>query len=190
GRPAKPAAAGQPTTVPGAVGSGSPTPAAAPAATPVPAVIGAGQKQIWWATPGNPDEIKVYQATAERFVQANAGYSVKTDRNASDRDKLVTAIAGNQAPDVIFATINDFPSFGVKNVFAPLDDNIKGANFDLDDFYPQILKPYRMEVKRFGEGKLYGLPKEIAVRSMFYNADIFKEVGVKDPDPKEPWTWD
>jgi multiple sugar transport system substrate-binding protein len=153
-------------------------------------VIGAGQKQIWWATPGNPDEIKVYQATAEKFVQANPGYSVKTDRNASDRDKLVTAIAGSQAPDVIFSTINDFPSFGVKNVFTPLDDNIKGSNFDLDDFYPQILKPYRMEGKRFGDGKLYGLPKEIAVRSMFYNADIFKEVGVKDPDPKEAWSWD
>ena len=25
---------------------------------------------------------------------------------------------------------------------------------------------------------------------MYYNADVFNEVGVKAPDPKEPWSWD
>lgn len=185
----KPAATSAPATA--ATKPAAPAkPAAAPAATPTPAIIGSGQKQIWWAVPGNPDEVKVYQATAEQFVKANPQYTIKTDRNASDRDKVITMIAGNQAPDVIFSTINDFPIFQSKNQFVALDDNIKADSYDLNDFYPQIIKPYRtVDGKKYGDGKLYGLPKEIAVRSMFYNADIFNEVGVK-ADPKEPWTFE
>jgi multiple sugar transport system substrate-binding protein len=183
----KPSAEAKPTA---AATQAAAAPAGAPTATPTPAVVGQGQKELWWATPGNPDEVKVYQASAEQFVQKNPGYKVKLDRNASDRAKLVTMIAGNQAPDLIFSTINDFPATAVKNVWAPLDDYIKADSYDLQDFYDQILKPYRMEGKRFGDGKLYGLPKEIAVRSMFYNADIFSQVDVKQPDPKEPWTWE
>jgi multiple sugar transport system substrate-binding protein len=103
---------------------------------------------------------------------------------------MVTMLAGNQAPDLLFRTINDFPQTAVKGVWAPLDDYIKADSYDIADFYDQILKPYRMEGKRFGAGKLHGIPKEIAIRSMYYNADVLNEVGVKAPDPKEPWTWE
>src|ERR671936_312116 len=154
------APAAKPTQPAGATKPAEPAAPAAPTATPTPAVVGQGQKELWWATPGNPDEVKVYQASAEQFVQKNPGYKVKLDRNASDRAKLVTMIAGNQAPDLIFSTINDFPATAVKNVWAPLDDYIKADSYDLQDFYDQILKPYRMEGKRFSDGKLYGLPKE------------------------------
>jgi multiple sugar transport system substrate-binding protein len=103
---------------------------------------------------------------------------------------MVTMIAGNQAPDVLFVTINNFPATALKNVWAPIDDYVKADNYDIADFYDQILKPDRLEGNRFGAGKLHGLPKEIAIRSMYYNADILGEVGVKPPDPKEPWTWE
>jgi multiple sugar transport system substrate-binding protein len=124
-------------------------------------------------------------------MKQNPNIEVKTDRDASDFQKLVTLIAGGNAPDVVFATINNWPNFAVKNVFLPLDDFIKKDSYDLDDFYPQILKPYRYDGKKFGEGQLYGLPKEIAIRSMFYNADMFTAAGITQlPGPDDVWSWD
>ncbi len=178
------APAAQPTPTP-ARPAEQPRPAAQP--TPTPAT---GGVTITWSTPGNPDELAVYQEVAKRYMDKNPGITVKTDRPSADRDKLVTLLAGGQAPDIIFSVINNWPAFAVKNVFLPLDDYIQRDQFDIQDFYTQILKPYQYDGKKFGQGKLHGLPKEIAVRSMYYNADIFKEVGVKEPDPKEPWTWE
>jgi multiple sugar transport system substrate-binding protein len=160
-----------------------------PSAGTAPAQAGA-KVSLTWAIPGNPDEVKVYQTLAESFMKQNPNIEVKTDRDASDYQKTVTLIAGGTAPDLLFATINNWPAFATKNVFLPLDDYIKKDSYDLDDFYPQILKPYKYDGQKFGDGQLYGLPKEIAIRSMYYNADIFKEAGVTSlPTADDVWDW-
>ncbi len=151
---------------------------------------GGSKVALTWAIPGNPDEVKVYQTLAENFMKQNPNIEVRVDRDASDYQKTVTLIAGGTAPDLLFATINNWPAFAVKNVFLSLDDYIKKDSYDLDDFYPQIIKPYRYDGKKFGDGKLYGLPKEIAIRSMYYNEDIFKEAGIeKMPTAGDVWDW-
>ncbi|HEV2121967.1 MAG TPA: extracellular solute-binding protein, partial [Chloroflexota bacterium] len=124
-----------------------------------------------WATPGNQQEIDVYKKVAENFTKTYPNIKVESDPAASGRDKMTTLMASNSLPDIIFRTINDWPMFAVQNIWMPLDDSIKRDKFDLQDFFPQIIKPYRYDGKRFGEGKLYGLPKEIAIRAMYYNVD-------------------
>jgi len=146
---------------------------------------------LTWASPGDQAELDVYVKVAEQFTQQHPNISVVNDAAASAKDKLTTLAASDSLPEIIFRTINDFPAFVTPaNIWTPLDDLIKRDQFDLQDFFPQIVKPYRHDGKRFGEGKLHGLPKEIAVRSMFYNRDHFAETGVTAPAPDQAWTWD
>jgi multiple sugar transport system substrate-binding protein len=149
-----------------------------------------GPVELVWAVPGNPQEVAVYKKIADDFTKANPDIKVKLDSDASDFTKVTTLIAGGKAPDVLFFTINNWPAVAGKNIVEPLDNYITQSNYDLTDFYAPIVKPYKYDGKAFGQGKLYGLPKEIAIRAMYYNADAFQAAGVKAPAPDKPWTWD
>lgn len=155
-----------------------------------PTLIGQAKTPVTWAIPGNPDEVAVYEALAEEFMAANPDIEVTTDREASDFEKFVTLIAAGTPPDVGFATLYNWPSFAERDIFLSLDEFIEQDSYDLDDFYEQIITPYRWDGETFGEGSLYGLPKEIAIRAMYYNKAIFEEAGVEMPSPDEAWDWD
>lgn len=143
-----------------------------------------------WAIPGNPQEVAVYQQLADNFMKANPNVTIRTDREASDFTKAVTLIAGDMAPDVLFFTINNWAAMAGQGVLEPLDSYIERENYDIDDFYPQIIKPYLHDGNVFGQGRLYGLPKEIAVRAFYYNRPMWLEAGLGEPDPYNAMTWD
>jgi multiple sugar transport system substrate-binding protein len=156
-----------------------------------PTLIGQERTQLTWATPGNPDELAVYESLAERFMEANPDIEVTTDREAADMEKFVTLIAAGTPPDLGFATLYNWPSFAERGIFMALDDFIEQDSYDLEDFYEQIITPYRYNGETFGEGQLYGLPKEIAIRAMYFNQDIFEEAGITEmPTPDDVWDWD
>lgn len=156
-----------------------------------PSMIGQAQVELMWAIPGNPAEVAVYEQIAEDFMAENPDIKVLTDRESSDIEKFVSLIAAGTPPDVGFSTINNWPSFAEKNTFIPLDDFIEQDSYDIDDFYEQIIETYRYDGEAYGTGPLYGLPKEIAIRAMYYNKDIFKEAGITDmPTADDVWTWD
>jgi multiple sugar transport system substrate-binding protein len=143
-----------------------------------------------WAVPGNTEEQAVYAALAEKFMEANPDIEVKSDPEAASMDKFVTLIAAGTPPDVGFATLYNWPSFAERDIFLPLDDYLEQDSYDLEDFYEQIITPYRYDGDTFGNGQLYGLPKEIAIRAMYFNQDIFEEAGVEIPTPENVWDWD
>jgi len=143
-----------------------------------------------WAVPGNTEEQAVYEALAATFMEANADIEITMDPEAASLDKFVTLIAAGTPPDVGFATLYNWPSFAEREIFLPLDDYIAQDSYDLEDFYEQIITPYRYDGDTFGNGQLYGLPKEIAIRAMYFNQDLFEEAGVAIPTPDEPWGWD
>ncbi len=62
---------------------------------------------------------------------------------------------------------------------APFLENESGL---LNDFYPQFVKPFE------NEGKLYGLPADVGISYIGYNADLLTQLGI--PLPKEGWTVD
>ena len=156
--------------------------ATAPAAAPV---------TLLWATPGNPAELAVYERLARRMESGHAGLTVTTNKDAADYPKLTALIAAATPPDVPFTTINNWPSLAGQNLFRPLDDLIASSRFDLADFYPQIIKPYRYDAstRAFGVGSLHGLPKEIAIRALYYNQDHFRVAGLPTPSAETPMTW-
>ena len=154
------------------------------------ALVGQETINLTWAVPGNTEEVAVYQSLADEFMAANEDIELTLDQEAASLDKFATLIAAGTPPDVGFATLYNWPSFAERGIFLPLDDYIAQDSYDLEDFYEQIITPYRYDGDTFGEGQLYGLPKEIAIRAMYCNLDIFEEAGIAAPTPDDVWDWD
>jgi multiple sugar transport system substrate-binding protein len=156
-----------------------------------PALIGQAKTELTWAVPGNTEEVAVYQSLADEFMAANEDIELSLDQEAATLDKFVTMIAAGTPPDIGFATLYNWPSFAERGIFIALDDHIAQDAYDLEDFYEQIITPYRYNGDTFGEGELFGLPKEIAIRAMYFNQDIFEEAGITEmPTADDVWDWD
>ncbi len=157
----------------------------------MPAVLGQEKISLTWAVPGNTEEVAVYQSLADEYVASHENIEISLDQDAASLDKFVTMIAAGTPPDIGFATLYNWPSFAERGIFLSLDDYIEQDSFDLEDFYEQIVTPYRYDGDTFGAGALYGLPKEIAIRAMYFNQDIFEEAGITEkPTPDDVWDWD
>lgn len=161
------------------------------AATAVPGPLPA-PVTLQWATPGNAAEVGAYEKLARAIESRQPWLTITTSKPAADYPVLRTLLASGTAPDLLFSTINNWPALAGSGAFRPLDAFISASRFDLDDFYPQIIRPYRYDpvARAFGQGELHGLPKEIAVRVLYYNVDLFRAAGVQPPPAAIPFTWE
>ena len=148
--------------------------------------------ELFWDTPGAAEEQAGYRAVADRFEALHPGVKVYTDLGLSFDDVLVRIAAGTP-PDIVFSTIQNAAGLIREGLVLPLDPWIERDGFDIDDFFPAVLMPYRFDGQSFGTGQLYGIPKESAVRGTFYNARLFEEAGLVQPPElfaQGEWNWD
>ena len=139
---------------------------------------------------GSADEAAAYAAAFERF-SAEFG-DVKVVDNitvvqgwADYADKLITQIAGGNAPDLINIAIEGVRLAVAKGLLAPLDDLVAASPKarGLLDKIPRQLKE-ALSV----DGKLYEIPAGWQVMVIYYNTRMFDAAGV--PRPRPGWTWD
>lgn len=145
--------------------------------------------ELVWAAPGGAEEFAVYERVAEEFMADNPGIRVQVIRDSTQAELI---LAGS-SPDIIFSTIENFPSHHSTGIVLNLQPYVDRDNFDWQDFFPEILNPYRFDGESYGKGDIYGLPKETAVRAMFFNVDAFAAAGLARPDElaaRGDWTWD
>jgi len=132
-----------------------------------------------------PEELAVNQELVADFERQHPDLNVTIINEPGQRamDKLQTSIAAGKPPDVMSIHGAYFLPLAAKGALLDLEPLIKGdAQFDLADFYPQLLPICRYE------GRLYSLPRFASVYVLFYNKDLFDEAGVAYPD--DSWTWD
>jgi multiple sugar transport system substrate-binding protein len=86
----------------------------------------------------------------------------------------------NQIPDVLFLT--PVLPYAAQGVLENLDPYIEEAGYDLEDYWPSLL-----DLAMY-EGSVYGFPRDIGLEVLYYNKDIFDEVGIEYPN--DEWTWD
>ncbi|MGC8785607.1 MAG: extracellular solute-binding protein [Armatimonadota bacterium] len=101
--------------------------------------------------------------------------------------KLMTAIVGNVAPDVIFQdrfTIGDWAS---RDAFRPLDDLIARDRHQPDGIRPEEFYNACWQEACY-KGKVYAIPAGTDDRALYYNKQLFREAGL-DPD-RPPRTWE
>ncbi|MBT9138346.1 MAG: Multiple sugar-binding protein [Syntrophomonadaceae bacterium] len=96
--------------------------------------------------------------------------------------KILTMVAGGDAPDVMYIWPEAFPEFTHRGVYLPLNSFIEEDGLDLNKWFPQLVEPYTYE------GRVYGLPRSWHPFVLYYNKNLFDEAGV--PYPDESWNWD
>lgn len=99
--------------------------------------------------------------------------------------KAQAAIMGGKPPDVAILLSTDLFTLKAMNAILPLDDFIKGdtdGNSYISDFFPALMANSQLG------GHIWSIPFQRSTPILYYNKDIFKEVGL-DPN-KPPATWD
>lgn len=164
--------------------------ACAPVASPsgAPAATGGeagGPTTITWAMWGSPEEIATHQSVADAFMAQNS--DIKVEIISYPWNDYFTAIQTawasgdpNAIPDVLF--LSPIINYAADGVLENLDPWIEKSGYNLGDYWPGLLDFASYE------GSVYGFPRDIGLEVLYYNKDIFDEVGVAYPD--DTWTWD
>ena len=163
-------------------GGGAPTAAGAAAggATAPPAAGGAAQATVeWWDSQTGGDE-EITKKMIDTFQQKNPDIKINRTYVAQEQgtqanQKLLTAIAGGNPPDVYKFDRFIVAQFAAQDFLTDLTDMASKAGVKQDDYWP-----FAWEEANY-KGKLYALPYDTDTRALWYNKDIFKEVGL-DPE--------
>ena len=92
--------------------------------------------------------------------------------------KLLAAIAGNNAPDVVISNNASLSySLAAQGALQPLDEALKNAGFKESD----LLAAFQSIMKY--DGTTYLFPHDSNVNLLYYNTDLFMEAGL---DPNKP----
>jgi N,N'-diacetylchitobiose transport system substrate-binding protein len=129
-----------------------------------------GSIDVWIMEPGSP-ELKTYftQASTD-FESAHPGAQVEVQFVpwASAHDQFVTAIGGNQTPDVAEMGSTWTPEFGGEGVLAPAEGN-------LDGYVDSLVEGATVD------GEAYGLPWYAGARALIYRTDVLAGLGLSVP---------
>lgn len=95
--------------------------------------------------------------------------------------KLQTSVTAGTAPDVFWMTIVYAKYYAKGGGILALDDQIKNAHLDMDNYVDAIRSAYTID------GKVYGIPKDVNGFGLCYNKKLFRAAGLRLPDAS--WTW-
>ncbi len=150
----------------------------------------------YWGQGFGPDS-KGLEATIREFERRNPEYQVRVLSMGAGRmnpQKLMTAIVGQAAPDVVYQdrfTISDWANRGAFMPLGPLIERDKASDPmtpDLSEFVPATVE------EATHDGELYGIPFGSDTRILYYNRKIFREEAATlraaglDPG-RPPRTW-
>lgn len=146
---------------------------------------GAGETEkipvtMWGSLSGG--DVEHVEALVDRYNQSQDQYEVTYYVQDSMEEKLITAIAGGEVPDVVLWDRFTTGTYAAKGAFLALDDYVEADGIDLAKFYDVAVQEMRG-----ADGKLYGIPVTTDARIIFYNKDLLSEAGV---DPESIKTWD
>jgi len=98
--------------------------------------------------------------------------------------KLLSQIAGGDAPDIAAVENTPFPQFAARKLLEDLTPYLeKTKDFNANEFFPSLLDRYTID------GKVYGIPYDAQPFGLlFYNPKAFTDAGVKAPT--NDWTWE
>lgn len=127
---------------------------------------------------------KVWDKIVDAFNEAHPDIHVTASYQGgytATLQKITTAIAAGATPDMSeIPNRYGIPQFADSGKMIPLERFMSKA--EIDDIFEGVRK--RFEWK----GKLWAIPNATSNTLLYYNADMFKEVGL-DPD-RPPKTWD
>lgn len=143
------------------------------------------QQVIRFQFMGDTQEAAIYEQVIAQFNELNPHIQVIGEHVGGDYfERLTTQLAGGVAPDIFHVFTEDymkpFQQAGFLLNLSPYIEN--DPDFYIEDFPPNLLEA------GYHNGNLYALPRDVAVRVMFYNKDLLDRNGL--PYIDDTWTWD
>lgn len=89
-----------------------------------------------------------------------------------DEQKLLTAVASDTVPDVLWLSRFETATWASRDVLMPLTEMIERDSYDTSIFYESAI-----EESTYND-ELYGIPGGMDVRALFINLDHLTEVGI------------
>lgn len=137
---------------------------------------------FWHAKSGHRG--KVWQKMVDEFNKTHPNIQVTATYQGgytATLQKITTAIAAGATPDASEIPHRyGIPQFAESGKLVPLNQFM--SKKEMKDIYEGPLKRFTYK------GKIWGIPNAVSTTLLYYNADMFKEVGL-DPN-KPPKTWD
>ncbi|MEV6283984.1 sugar ABC transporter substrate-binding protein [Kribbella sp. NPDC051770] len=135
---------------------------------------------IWAGT-----QTPAMQEIADAFTKQNPDITVKIETRPYPEfwSTLQTGAAGGTAPDAFWMLAQQIRPYAAGGQLLDISDAVKDQNVDLGKYPKAVLDLYDQ-----GDGKLYGLPKDVDTNAVWVNKALFAKAGV--PLPKAGWTWD
>ncbi len=147
--------------------------------TAAPSTI-SGDLKIWVFPQGEDDMGLLWEPLRKRFAETypNINLGIELLPWGGRREKMLTAFAAGEAPDVAYVNTDTLSLFGTNDVLMPLDDIVPQEAWD--DLYGNLQAGLTWE----GQKVMY--PALLIGTGHIYNKGIFTELGVENP----PTTWD
>jgi multiple sugar transport system substrate-binding protein len=126
---------------------------------------------------GSPEETTIENVVIPGFEASHPGITVKSVNIPYDdlHQKLLTATAGGDLPDVVRSDIIWVPELAQLGVLAPLDQDLADFKALSKKVYPGAL------ATNLYKGHYYGFPLDTNTRVLMYNDAALKAAGIKHP---------
>lgn len=148
------------------------------------AVAAPAKEKIVWVAYGYLAQNKADRAIAD-FTAKYPQYEVQYI-DLGDKDYLVrldTMVASGERVDMALAMDSiEYAKRADEGVFLPIEKYLTEDGFSLSEGFGEGIQ------SSYINGQLYGLPYTKGGFYVFYNKDMFKAAGVKEPT--DDWTWD
>lgn len=130
------------------------------------------------------EEIPLTQEVLAEFEKVHPEITVLYEPNPGRvyEEKILTALATGEPPDVFLLDSKLIPTFTNKKVLLDLAPFVRELGIDTTIWYPNVLA-----IARLGSA-LYAFPKGFSPIMVYYNKALFAKAGIPEPGPT--WTWD
>jgi multiple sugar transport system substrate-binding protein len=134
---------------------------------------------IWAGT-----QTPAMQEIAAAFTKENPNITVKIQERPYPEfwSTLQTGAAGGTAPDAFWMLAQQIRPYAAGGQLLDISDAVKDQKVDVGNYPSAVLDLYDQ-----GDGKLYGLPKDVDTNAVWFNKAMFDKAGVAYP--KADWTW-
>lgn len=146
-------------------------------------VYGAGSRQpkaadgpqvinFWYNNTG--DEAKIYEQAVAAYNASQSVYRVE-GLSVNDQQKLIVAISGNEAPDVVQGSNSQIISYQANGLVASFKPFIDREKFDLSIYSNKAVEANTIN------GEVFALPLTGYTIQLFYNKDLLSAAGFSEP---------
>lgn len=147
------------------------------------------QIELLYMTHNHAPSIPLNESIIAEFQEMYPNVKITFDNSPHDNfeQKILTAFAGGQGPDIFWAGDWMVPQFVDAGIIASVDPTAFGVNSDAE--FVELFEAGSLDAFTV-DGRIYtGGVSEYNTFSLIYNADMFAEAGIEPLSKDEPITW-